>query len=510
MGGADASVRRMVGLALVRRRTRGEGVGGGAEGRGSCVEPRKSLGSATPAGGSSPSPPRWCRTDILARYRGSCRRGAARLLGDGGPKLDGNVEASLGRVAHDEGLSRVVENALSACSVILIGILLRIVRSAPPEAELVVLVDDEPSMLRSLERGLSDSFRVASYESAGAAVERVRAGGVAVVCSDIAMPDMSGLELLRAVRSHDSDLPVMLMTGAPSLETATQAIEHGVFRYLHKPLLVSELSLLIGQASQLHRLARLKREALELHAPGSEPRSHPAEPSFDDVLGSLWLAFQPIVSTSGRDVFGYEALMRSTSSAYPSPSHVLDTAEHLRELDGLGRFLRRRACEAWRDAPADALLFVNLHPKDLSDPDLLDPSSPLAAIADRVVLEITERTSLDGLDDVERTVRRLRDLGFRIAVDDLGAGYAGLTSFVLLEPEIVKLDMSLARGVDHSSVKQKLVGSMSKLCREMGLTLVVEGVETKEERDTLLELGCDLMQGYLFAPPHPQLLVPRF
>lgn len=147
------------------------------------------------------------------------------------------------------------------------------------------------------------------------------------------------------------------------------------------------------------------------------------------------------------------------------------------------------------------LFLVNLHPKDLMDPELSDLASPLVAIADRVVLEITERASLDGLDDIQGRVANLRRLGYRIAIDDLGAGYAGLNSFALLEPEIVKIDMTLTRDIDKSAVKRKLVGSLAALCREMGMTIITEGVETEAERDTLIGLGCDLLQGYLFAKP---------
>jgi EAL domain-containing protein (putative c-di-GMP-specific phosphodiesterase class I) len=137
------------------------------------------------------------------------------------------------------------------------------------------------------------------------------------------------------------------------------------------------------------------------------------------------------------------------------------------------------------------------------DDELADPATPLAAIADRVVLEITERSSLGGLDDVQGRVAALRRLGYRIAIDDLGAGYAGLTSFALLEPEFVKIDMTLTRGIDKSAVKQKLVRSLTSLCRDMNMIIVTEGVETPAERDTLVELGCDLLQGYLFAKPGP-------
>jgi EAL domain-containing protein (putative c-di-GMP-specific phosphodiesterase class I) len=147
------------------------------------------------------------------------------------------------------------------------------------------------------------------------------------------------------------------------------------------------------------------------------------------------------------------------------------------------------------------LLFINLHARDLADENLSSPSSALASIASRVVLEITERASLDDVKDVRSTVTRLREIGFRIAIDDLGAGYAGLTSFAQLEPEFVKLDMTLVRDVHLNAIKQKLVRSMATLCKDMGITVVAEGIEIPEERDSIVELGCDLLQGYLLARP---------
>jgi len=125
------------------------------------------------------------------------------------------------------------------------------------------------------------------------------------------------------------------------------------------------------------------------------------------------------------------------------------------------------------------LLFLNVLPRDLDDPELYDAKSPLAEVAPRIVLELTERSDLD----------------------DLGAGYAGLSSFAALEPEFTKFDMSLIRGIDTSAVKRRIVGSMVTLCRDLGCRVVAEGVETPEERKALDELGCDLMQGYFFAKP---------
>jgi EAL domain-containing protein (putative c-di-GMP-specific phosphodiesterase class I) len=102
---------------------------------------------------------------------------------------------------------------------------------------------------------------------------------------------------------------------------------------------------------------------------------------------------------------------------------------------------------------------------------------------------------------VQARVARLRAMGFRIAVDDLGAGYAGLTSFAQLEPEVVKLDMSLVRNVHEQPTKQTLVRTMITMCHELGMQVVAEGIETAAERDAIVAAGCDLMQGYFFAKP---------
>jgi EAL domain-containing protein (putative c-di-GMP-specific phosphodiesterase class I) len=117
------------------------------------------------------------------------------------------------------------------------------------------------------------------------------------------------------------------------------------------------------------------------------------------------------------------------------------------------------------------------------------------------VFEVTERTSLERFRDIHDRVASLRAHGYRIAVDDLGAGYAALSSLATLQPEVVKLDMSLVRGVDRQPIKRRLVASLQTLGETLGITVIAEGVETVPERDTLVEIGCDLFQGYLFAKP---------
>jgi len=223
--------------------------------------------------------------------------------------------------------------------------------------------------------------------------------------------------------------------------------------------------------------------------------------SFDQALESMWVAYQPIVQAATGSLFGYEALLRSDEPTLPDPGAFLDAAERLGRLHDVGRVVRERASLPMLSLPPPTLLFVNLHAADLNDETLFSPTSPLTAIAPRVVLEITERASLDGIVDVPSRVARLREHGFRIAIDDLGAGYSGLTSFTRLAPDFVKLDMSLIRDIHKTPVKRKVVHFVTALCRDLGVTVVAEGIEVIEERDAILELGCDLLQGYLLGKP---------
>jgi EAL domain-containing protein (putative c-di-GMP-specific phosphodiesterase class I) len=185
-----------------------------------------------------------------------------------------------------------------------------------------------------------------------------------------------------------------------------------------------------------------------------------------------------------------------------TPAAIFDAAEKLERLFDVGRRIRARVAAAAEQFP-ESCFFVNLHPRDLLDADLFDAAAPLSQVATRVVLEVTERASLDHVSDVRACVANLRRIGFSIAVDDLGAGYAGLSTFAQLEPEVVKIDMSLVRDIHNHPTKRKLVGSMVSLCGDLGMRLVVEGVESVEERAALHQLGCDLMQGFLFARPGP-------
>jgi EAL domain-containing protein (putative c-di-GMP-specific phosphodiesterase class I) len=368
----------------------------------------------------------------------------------------------------------------------------------------ILVVDDDETLARSYARMLTaDGYEVEVRFDGESGVDAVRRTPFDVVLSDIDMPRLGGVALLERIRAHDLDLPVVLITGSPSVETAMAAVEHGALRYLAKPVDIKQLRTVTGNAVRLHRLARAKRSALDLAGGVDRLVGDRAGlvASFGSALETLWIAYQPIVSWSRREVYGYEALMRSSEPSLPHPGAILDAAERLERLPDLGRAIRAAASGPSARMPEGSMLFVNLHSNDLLDDELFDQMRPLARIAKQVVLEITERASLSHIRDVQARVARLRAMGFRIAVDDLGAGYAGLTSFAQLEPEVVKLDMSLVRNVHEQPTKQTLVRTMITMCHELGMQVVAEGIETAAERDAIVAAGCDLMQGYFFAKP---------
>jgi len=384
----------------------------------------------------------------------------------------------------------------------------------------LLLVDDDPELRRSLARQLrQQGYYVDVAASGHEAVDYVDQTSYDVVVSDVRMPTMDGIELLQVIRQHDLRVPVVLLTGAPALDIAMQALEFGAFHYLAKDAGMPELERVVDRAASWRR-SRAPSDGSELRPShtGTTAAHAGLTASLDRCLEDLWIAYHPIVDVSRQQVFGYEALMRSTEPALPHPVLVFDAAKRLGRLDELGRITRERAAQPFTEHFVEAepsippssmaqlsmpqpLLFVNLHVTDLDDPVLRNPRAPLSKIADRVVLEITERSSLDEVKNTRSRVAALREMGFRVAMDDMGSGYAGLTSFALLEPDYVKLDMSLIRDVHLSRTQQKVIRSMTDLCRDLGMKVVAEGVETVEERDVLIESGCELLQGFLFAKP---------
>jgi EAL domain-containing protein (putative c-di-GMP-specific phosphodiesterase class I) len=379
----------------------------------------------------------------------------------------------------------------------------------------ILVVDDDPVMRRTCSRLLaSEGWTVTVAEHGRAGVDAMQEGREQFDCvlSDVNMPELDGFGLIREIRRHDDDLPILLMTGDPSLNGAVRAIDTGAVSYIAKPFDQETLASAVARAARRHGIARMRRRAesfaREMLGPKQGDRAEIAE-RFDQAISSLWMAFQPIVDVKAKKIYAYEALVRTDEPSMKRPDVLIATAERLDRIHDLGRTIRAAIARIAPTIPAGIDIFVNVHGLELLDEDLFAERGPFAELAPRIVLEITERIGLDTVAGPTR-VAMLRRLGYRIAVDDLGAGYAALGALATLEPDVVKLDMGLVRDIDRHLTKRRVVGAIATLVRELGGRTVAEGVETPAERAALLDANIDLLQGYLFARPGRELPTPIF
>ena len=239
------------------------------------------------------------------------------------------------------------------------------------------------------------------------------------------------------------------------------------------------------------------------NAGAAQAAAHARALSRSLAAASFRFVYQPIVRVADDALFAYEALCRPTDEGFKHVGELLETAVRTGRIRELGRSLRRIVCEPMPQLPEEVSLFVNLHPQDLSDDQLLEAETNLARWAQRVVLEVTETEAIRDYDRARSRILALRAHGFRVALDDLGSGYSSLNLLAQLEPDFVKLDIELVRGVRMAGRTARLVKHLVEFCREEGFTTVAEGIETEEEFQAVADLGVDLVQGYLLARPAP-------
>lgn len=364
----------------------------------------------------------------------------------------------------------------------------------------VLVIDDEPLVRKSYERVLrrdGHDVVLAAHGHEGLRIASERSFDLTIV--DFQMPILDGVEVLQRMREMQPACIRILATAHLELNAIVGAVNRGeVSRVIEKPIdsrgLVTEVNAVLDSRRRLAEAARVQ----------DEEQARAQRLSLESLIRDdhLRLALQPIVSAETSEIFAYESLMRSSLPALPHPGAVLAAAEQHGFLEAVSEVVVKRAAAWLEQMPSTPLLFINLHPDELSDAEGIDKRlQRLAPWAHRVVLEITERSRLQSIHRWEEAVKRITDAGFAIAVDDLGAGYSSLSVLAELQPSFVKVDMSIVRNVHADPRKRRLVDLLCRFADATGARLVAEGVETADEAEALRQCGAHLLQGYFFGRP---------
>lgn len=229
----------------------------------------------------------------------------------------------------------------------------------------------------------------------------------------------------------------------------------------------------------------------------------------DDIFETenLTPLFQPIVDAGNQAIFGYEALIRGPSdSPLHSPLTLFDTASRLGRLVDLDLLCRRLAIQRFTRLRLPGRLFLNVMPTTIVERDFregltLQYLDQVGLAPERVVIELTEHTPIHDYDLMRQAVDHYRQMGFRVALDDLGAGYSSLRHWAELRPDFVKIDRHFIHNIDQDPLKRQFLQSILDVSRHLDCQVIAEGIETTGEYRCLWGLNWSFLQGYYFSRP---------
>lgn len=377
----------------------------------------------------------------------------------------------------------------------------------------VVVADDDEDVRGAVAAVVdeADGMKVVGVAPDAAGVVRLaqeKKPDVALI--DVNMPG-GGVTAARGIKRASPETKVIVLSGHGDRDTVMRLLEAGADGYLVKTSSIEAIieavrGAHVGQGSLSGEVTRgvIKELAEKLGAQRRE----------DDVLrrkgqriqrvlenGILGMVFQPIMALESREAKGVEALARFYAKPKRTPDKWFAEAESSGKLTALECKAVSLALDALADLPARLYVSVNVSPATLM-------SAAFRRAVDghdgtRVVVEVTEHAPIGDYTKMARTLSWLRREGIRLAVDDVGAGFASLQHILRLEPDYIKLDIALVHGISEDRSLQALAQAMIAFSDGIGATIIAEGIENEAELAILLELGVGCGQGYHFARPSP-------
>jgi EAL domain-containing protein (putative c-di-GMP-specific phosphodiesterase class I) len=385
----------------------------------------------------------------------------------------------------------------------------------------ILIVDDHEPNVALLKRLLEASglVDIEGLTDPRLALQRFLRRPPDLVLLDVHMAHIDGIALMQAMLAQldaDDFVPVIIISADGTRDVRQRALSSGAKDFITKPFDVTEVVLRVGNLLQSRALhvglrqhnASLAAELRSRYTTEWERSLHAERLQRIEAVvleRTIRTVFQPIVDLPSGDVVGVEALTRFAED--PARPTIVWFADAHRV--GLGAQLEllavQTALDQIDDIPDDLFVSVNLSAEAAVDPGVLRYLG--GTNLGRLVIEITEHERADCYSTLCISLDNLRQGGARIAIDDAGAGFAGLQQILELSPDIIKLDLALTRGIDNDPVRRSLTKCLVAFAAEIGASIVAEGIETIPELETLRILGVTLGQGYLLAKPSPAHMV---
>jgi EAL domain-containing protein (putative c-di-GMP-specific phosphodiesterase class I)/AmiR/NasT family two-component response regulator len=384
----------------------------------------------------------------------------------------------------------------------------------------VLIADDVPEVRDALAALIASDADLALVATASDATEAVVLAGahrpdVAIV--DVRMPEGGGARATRGIASASPQTRVLALTAYTDRESVLDMLTAGAIGYLVKGAAREEvLDAIRRSASGERRLSSEVTAEVVIELSGRLAREEQERELRSDHLRRvrrvlenrelLKIVFQPIVDLSSGRTVGVEALSRFPADPEIAPDRWFSEAHAL----GLGIELEvaaaRAAISCFSRLPEDLFLSINLSPEAIAH----RPCSEMLGADERgrIVIEVTEHAQIEDYQVIKDALLDARVDGVRLAVDDVGAGFASLRHILELSPDFIKLDHSLTGGIEFDHGQRALAQALITFAAELGATVVAEGVETRQQVEALTELGVRYGQGYHLGRPEPLPLVP--
>jgi EAL domain-containing protein (putative c-di-GMP-specific phosphodiesterase class I)/CheY-like chemotaxis protein len=324
----------------------------------------------------------------------------------------------------------------------------------------------------------------------------------------IGRPAGAEFHVFTRLEDGDNDGALLERKARQTEETLRQTLDDRFRERIHKPIGVYVGHAVIRPSAQMRMervVYRALRESVRVATSREEERTRKMRHVFREILerGAVRTVYQPIFELSTLSIFGHEALSRGPAeTGFESPDLLFEYAIANHSVWDLEQLCLRSSADHY-DANASTMLFVNVEAEMVSSLSrrgarILDP---LRGRRERVVLEITERSAIRDLAKFRDAIERLRQEGFRVAIDDAGSGFASLQAIAELKPNFLKVANTLVTGLSRDTIKRDIVEMLLQLAGRIDALCVAEGIESEEDLDECRRIGIPYGQGYFLGVP---------